>query len=314
VTRISDVIAEVKSLLSSNPHLLEPRVLESESDQLVRAAWLACRTANQKIISKFREDSLLEWSLSRAELAPLGCRDQALKMARRRAEGEPLQYILGVQTFLDFELEVGPGVLIPRPETEILVVTAIERLRLSPVEMPQEMRGAEVGVGSGAICISLLREFKHLQMLGSELSDEALVLAKRNLERMSDASIRQRMTWVRPRDHEDVLECISKQSSFLPLDFIISNPPYLTENDELGFDVAAFEPHVALFAPPQDPLFFYRRMSREARGILKAAGRIFLEVPHERAADVALLFKEEAWKIELLRDLTGRNRVLIAQP
>lgn len=314
MTRIFDIIVEVKTLLSSNPHLLDPRILESEANQLVQAAWSRCKSTNHPAISRFRGHSVLEWNLSRGDLAPPGCREQAHQMASRRAKGEPLQYILGEQTFLDLDLEVGPGVLIPRPETELLVVAAIERLKLSSVEADQEIRGAEVGVGSGAICISLLRAFSHLRMLGSEVSDEALMIAKRNLEKTSDVSVRHRMTWVRPRNKEDVLECLFEQRSFLPLDFIVSNPPYLTGTDELGFDVAAFEPHLALFAPPQDPLYFYRRISGEARRLLKSSGRIFLEVPHERASAVALLFKEEAWKIELLQDLTGRNRVLIAEP
>jgi release factor glutamine methyltransferase len=268
-------------ILRGNPRLDERGSIATESEQLVSGAY---RLVTGKSLN--RSELLLR---AREEYpAPA----ELERLARRRASGELLQHVLGYQTFLEHEYEVGPEVLIPRPETEVLVSLAIEKLR-NPVA------GFEVGIGSGAISIELLSRFPSLKMTATELTEVAASRARANARKILTDPSRLEILMAFA---EQVLEPFGERGA----DFLISNPPYLADPNEVDEDVIAHEPHTALFAPPRDPLYFYREIA-DVR-----VSRVFLELPHERAEEIRKLFVEKGWRAELHQDLTARDRVLSA--
>ncbi len=288
--RIVDLIRSIEMRLASNPLLAEREGLTSEAEQLVLAAYRRF----QKPMTRFEL-----YANSATEVDP-DLLTFALAQSRHRTEGFPLQYLTETQQFLDHEYRVGPGVLIPRPETEILAVTAIEFLRNRAVAPPV---GHEIGTGSGILSIELLSAFPSLIMHASELSGVARGFAQENAKRVLGSV--DRFSILSPRSPLEVLEPFDKLP---PPDFLISNPPYLDPaQNEATRDVAQHEPHEALFAPPLKLLHFYEAFARSRRI------PTFLEIPHERARAIELLFGAMGWKTRLVSDLTGRERVLIAE-
>lgn len=227
--------------------------------------------------------------------------ERARGWAREISRGVPMQYATGRADFLGHVYEVQPGVLIPRPETEVLVLETIRRLRTQTAR-----RGFEWGIGSGIISIELLHSSRDesLEITAIDISPVARQVAAQNAARILGDQARRlriRETWA--EDDRD-------------LDFIVSNPPYLDPAQEAEFDasVAHSEPAEALFAPPGDLIGHYKELAREAQTRLRAGGLVSLEVPHERALDIRALFSDNAWKrAELLPDLTGRPRVFLAE-
>lgn len=268
--------------------------------------------AEALVLGAFRKEGL---KLSRFDLysrgndpAPVEVIQQVRAWTLRRKEGIPLQHLTQTQGFLDHEYEVSSAVLIPRPETEVLATLAMEELsRLHGSEGPK--LGWEVGLGSGILSIEFLSRFSSLRMLASEVSPEAQKVALRNARSiLEDPS---RLEVLLPENTQSVLSVFP--SAPTP-EFIISNPPYLKEfSDELTDEVAKHEPALALFAPQDDLLYFYRRIAEDALPLQGGVFRLFLELPHERAEKIAALFKTSGWQLQLHTDLHGRSRVLVAQ-
>lgn len=223
-------------------------------------------------------------------------------LLKRRAAREPLQYIIGRQPFRELDLEVEPGVLIPRPETEVLVDQI-----LSWVEEAQreEAVALDVGTGTGAIGLSLAREGSFAKVVATDVEERAIEVARRN----RDAG--------QLGDQVD----IRRGSLFEPLDagerfdVIASNPPYVAEVDEatLQPEVLEWEPHQALFAGP-DGLDVLRRIAAEARAHLKTGGLLALEVGSGQAHAVAELIEAAGGyaDVRVLRDYSGRERFVLA--
>jgi release factor glutamine methyltransferase len=231
-------------------------------------------------------------------------------IARRIREKIPVQHLTQEAHFHGRILDVGPEVLLPRPETEALVDIMLAELKGWPSSGP--IRGAEIGLGSGAISITLLSELgSSLLMVGSELEAPALRLALRNAERHGVAG---RLEGLAVQDARRVLEPLAGRG---PFDFLVSNPPYLARDSaEVQDEVSRFEPAAALFAPEGDLLYFYREIARGAVNLLKPGGIVWLEVPHERASLIEELFKAPGsgfGRVSLLKDLAGRDRILRAR-
>lgn len=217
----------------------------------------------------------------------------------RRIAGEPLAYILGYHYFFNHEYLVRPGVLIPRPETEILVLEALRVLKHS---LADPVIGLEFGLGSGCISIELLKHFKNLKIVGLETSEVASQCARENAKAiLEQGHLRLNVQAVLPSDI----------SSY---DFIISNPPYLSSEDEATVEVLKNEPKEALFVPEingqRDPLYFYRILGSYFKTHLSKTGVMFLEVPHERANEISDYFKAFG-RVRVLFDLSERPRVLL---
>ncbi|MBI2711637.1 MAG: peptide chain release factor N(5)-glutamine methyltransferase [Bdellovibrio sp.] len=230
-------------------------------------------------------------------------------LALKRSQGIPLQHLTGVQFFGEHEYKVSSAVLIPRPETEILLREVLEAFE----ERSKPMRGLEVGLGSGILSIELLSHFPGLNMLATEVSENAIRVARENAEVILGKGYPASLDIIRVLDPNEVLEGVL--SSAVPqFDFILSNPPYLKKSSqEVEKQVLDYEPSGALFPENGNPSHFYEKLACDSRRLLGPEGRLFLEVPHERSEEIVSFFQLKGWKTELRPDLSGRPRVLICR-
>ena len=219
---------------------------------------------------------------------------------KRRAEREPFQHISGIQEFYGLEFFVSQDVLIPRPETELLVEAGIEIL-----QNHENSTFCEVGIGSGCISVSILSELKNTQAIGLDISEKALRVAENNAERHD---VLDRLN-ILESDIFEVLDCAEK------FDLIVSNPPYIPSKDikTLQIEVRDFDPHIAL-TDGKDGLSIIKRIIDESPKHLKAKGFLLVEIGFDQSEKVKEMFSREIWKkVEFLRDLQGIQRVVRAQ-
>ncbi|MBM4341030.1 MAG: peptide chain release factor N(5)-glutamine methyltransferase [Deltaproteobacteria bacterium] len=225
-------------------------------------------------------------------------------LIRRRVSGEPLQYILGHQEFWSFNLKVDPRVLIPRPETEHLVEEAL--LSLTKIPSKKIPSVLELGTGSGAIAISLAGEVKNIFLVATDLSGEALMVARENAQQ---AGLSHKIEFVRG----DLLDPFHPGEAF---DLILSNPPYLSDSEitDLSREVRDHEPIIALKGGTNG-LEFYQRLISQLPSYLKKEGWILLEVGSHQASCVCQMIEVEGCfgKTERVKDLAGIERVVKAQ-
>ncbi len=229
-------------------------------------------------------------------------RDQQARYQRlleQRLRFEPIQYILGSQEFFGLELRVTPAVLIPRPETELLVEAVLARL---PHDTP--LRLVDVGTGSGAIAIALAHALPQAFVTAIDLSPQALALARENA---ATHHLADRITFL----ESDLLDAIAPELRF---DAIVSNPPYIPNADAstLHPQVRDHEPAQALFAGPSG-LELYARLIPQAFALLKPGNLLALEFGFGQRDALASLLT--AWHaVEFLPDLQGIPRVALARP
>ena len=213
---------------------------------------------------------------------------------QRRAGREPLQYILGRQEFYGLELAVGPGALIPRPETELLVEQALVRLASGDLVL-------DVGTGSGAIAVAIATERPDVRVVASDISSEALRVARQNSETHRAAV---------PLCQADLLDTFQRAS----LDLIVCNPPYVAERTRDGLQhELTYEPSAALFGG-DDGLDPYRRLVPQAARVLKPGGRLLMEIGYDSLPAVLGLLRAGAWSTpDVFEDLAGIPRVVAAE-
>ncbi|HEY0428955.1 MAG TPA: peptide chain release factor N(5)-glutamine methyltransferase [Pyrinomonadaceae bacterium] len=222
-----------------------------------------------------------------------------LEFLRRRARREPLQYITGRQEFFGLDFAVSPDVLIPRPETELIVENAIEILRGKT-----DAFFCEVGVGSGCISISILHETKTARAVGLDVSQKALQIAAKNAEKNNVAE-RLKLAI------SDVFGVLQNER----FDLIVSNPPYIASEDfaSLQAEVRDFEPRFAL-TDDKDGLSIIEKIVRRAPEFLKPSGFLLLEIGFNQAEKVSKMFSPEIWQtFEILPDLQGIPRTVKAR-
>jgi len=220
------------------------------------------------------------------------------KFIERRAAGEPLQYITGVQEFYGLEFEVNPDVLIPRPETELIVE---EVTRLASHLEPQLI--IDVGTGSGCLAITMARELPLADVTATEISEPALNVARRNAERLGVSG---RVRFVAT----DLLAGVELEQK---ADFIVSNPPYVAAQElpNIQREVREWEPKVAL-TDFGDGLSFFRRLLVEAPPLIKSGGYLICEMGFTQSEMVANLAGGGAWREKrLLEDLQGIPRTIV---
>jgi release factor glutamine methyltransferase len=225
-------------------------------------------------------------------------------LARRLAR-EPLQYVLGTAEFAGLTLEVGPGVFIPRSETEVLVERVETRLRARFGGCAAAPRILDVGTGSGAILLALMERFPDATGVGVDVTAEALVWARRNAVRMGmDARVR----FV----EGDLLGAVGSNERF---DAVISNPPYVTrrEMEQLAPEIRDHEPAVALDGG-EDGLDLLRRLIPQAPARLSSGGLLALEIGITQGEAVRDILSNGPWHgIEIHPDLAGRPRVVLVE-
>ena len=213
-------------------------------------------------------------------------------LLQRREAREPLAYLTGYREFRGREFGVDPSVLIPRHETEELVEAA-----LALPDAPAASRVLDLGTGSGILAVTLKLERAAWDVTAVDVSPEALATASANA-RFHGADVRFVLS--------DGFGALLGES----FDLIVSNPPYIGDDEELPPEVREHEPSTALFSGPTG-LEFYVRLAREAPAHLEDDGRILLEVGHTQAAEVRAIFEGAGWSHETTRrDLSGVERVV----
>ena len=214
-------------------------------------------------------------------------------------EHKPIQYITGDAWFYKMKLKVSPAVLIPRPETEELADAVIRYLKDKP--------GAaliDIGTGSGCIPIAIKKNLPSINISAIDISTDALAIAKENAASQAttinflEIDFLDQTTW----------------NSFPSFDVIVSNPPYIPENEKqmLNKNVTEFEPHLALFVENNKPLIFYEKIAAFGKTHVKVAGKIFMETHEQFAEKTAALFNDEHYSSVIQKDLYEKQRMVIA--
>lgn len=229
--------------------------------------------------------------------------DRYRQLVKRRAQGEPVAYILGRAYFRNLTLKVSRQVLIPRPETEHGVDAALKFLKKRQWQEAPKL--LDLGTGSGAIAISLAVEFPDAGVTATDASPETLALAQENAR---TAGVAARIMFVR----SDLFEALDPLETF---DLIVSNPPYISgeEWETLPPGVRDYEPREALWGGP-DGLDFYRLLAAEAPQFLKPRGGLILEIGHMQGTAVTGLLKSTGRfeEIDIEQDYAGKDRVVVA--
>jgi release factor glutamine methyltransferase len=217
-------------------------------------------------------------------------------LVARRARREPFQYIVGRQEFCGLDFSLTPDVLIPRPETEMIVEAAIEILE-------NNARFCEVGIGSGCIAVSILRSVATASAIGLDISEKALKVALKNAEiHRVEKRLELKIS--------DVFENLRYQK----FDLIVSNPPYIPREDVriLQPEVRDFEPLTAL-TDDGDGLSIIKKIIADAPKFLKSDGFLIMEIGINQANDVEAMFDNKVWReVEILPDLQGIPRTVKA--
>ena len=225
-------------------------------------------------------------------------------LVERRVRREPLQYILGTQEFCGLEFDVNPAVLIPRPETELLVEYVAQRI---PAERQATI--VDVCTGSGCIAVAIARLRPHARVLATDLSNRSLDVARQNATRHA---VCERITWL----EGDLLGPLAKQGLEGRTDVIVSNPPYIAEADwaMLQPEVRLFEPQGALVAGPQGTEL-HERLLREAGRYLSSGGALIMEIGAGQAHTVRrILDRIPGYRFHrLVYDAAGLERVVIVE-
>lgn len=279
------------------------------SNNTVGAVRQYIRNSLDQLYHRDESDAIAFWlleellDLGRMEIreGSLGLSESELLKVRscvkRLEKGEPIQYVLGYSEFSGLKLEVGPEVLIPRPETEELV-----QLVLS--QCPDAEKVLDACTGSGCIALAIKHRLPRAEVTGVDVSAAALELAQKNA-----ASNDLRVTF----QQLDVLD----NDVVFPedLDVIVSNPPYvpLSEKENMHRNVLEHEPSLALFVPDEDALVFYRVLAEKGRSALKPGGKIYVEIHYDRADTIKTLWESCGYTdVTIHTDLSVKQRFVDA--
>lgn len=228
--------------------------------------------------------------------------EKYFEMINKRLSNIPVQYIINFQEFMGIGFYVDERVLVPRPDTEILVEGVLEYVKENEIKKPRIL---ELGTGSGAIPISLAYFIKDAQIITVDLSEDALEVAKINAK---NNDLNKRVEFV----HEDMIKYIDGCEEMF--DIIVSNPPYIPSADMPGLqkEVILYEPKMALDGG-DDGLYFYKNIVIKGTRLIKSGGILAFEVGHDQAEDVRdfMLKTNEYKEVVFRKDLQSINRVVV---
>ncbi len=225
----------------------------------------------------------------------------------RLLKNEPIQYVLGQTVFCGLTIGVGPGVLIPRPETaELVEWVAAQYAGLLPESSGSALRCSSLppprvlDIGTGSGCIALALASRGFRVEAWDVSEEALTIARGNAERLGLDVLFER---------KDILQIGAVESRY---DLIVSNPPYVCQREALDMErnVLDHEPSLALFVPDDDPLLFYRTIARFARTALVPGGQLFFEINRAYGPETAEILRQQGFcDVEVRQDQFGNDRM-----
>jgi release factor glutamine methyltransferase len=216
------------------------------------------------------------------------------QMVERRKEGEPVAYITGRRAFWNIELHVGPGVLVPRPESEVLIASAIEHFEA----MPGPRRILDLGTGPGTLLLAALDVWPDATGLGVDVSRQALSYAAANARRLGFEA---RLKLMQGNWADALAETF---------DLILCNPPYVAEGSDLGPGVREYEPDEALFAG-REGLDAYRALAPQLPRLLNEGGLAAVEIGPDQAKPVTKLLRRDGLKARVVDDLAARPRAVL---
>jgi release factor glutamine methyltransferase len=281
-------------MASVHERLVEARQVLTQSGIDADEAALDTEVLARHVLGWDRARLIASWR----EPAPAGFTEDFARLVARRACREPVSYIIGRREFWGFEFAVTPDVLIPRPETELVVEAALRFSR--DVRLPACV--IDVGTGSGCIAIALARELPLSHVVATDVSPAALAVARRNAARLG---VGHRLTLI----NGDLLEGTPE-----PADLIVSNPPYVPAGDAptLQPEVGRHEPPVALFGGDGDGLDVVRRLLAAASTRVSPGGRLIIEFGFGQAPALRLAAQGAGWEMaEMIPDLQGIPRVAV---
>jgi len=279
---------------------MKPQVALEHIRNALKGHYDARETSN--IAEAYLMDSLNLSRVALREAKTLALEEEKFNTdVAKLAAGVPLQYVTGVAWFYDLKLNVGPGVLIPRPETEELLLLARQK------PLPTDAHILDACTGSGCLALGLQAHFPKAQVWGIDLFDDTLYYAKENAAQLGLSA-----RFLKA----DLLA--DKLPEALPkiFDRIVSNPPYVLpqEKKTMAEHVLQHEPEAALFVPSENPALFYEALNRHAQTHLRSGGELWAELGPPIAEDVWKAFKSDFWaEKHLLKDLQGRTRFLFAK-
>ena len=260
------------------------------------------QTAEADLDGRVLAERLLRWDAAQyfahGEMpAPEGFAERYHTLVERRLRREPVAYIIGEQEFWNLPFEVTPAVLIPRPETELIVETALSMLP----SRPGTGLVADCCTGSGCVAVALARERPSTRLVATDVSHEALLVARRNAARHGVGA------------RVSLVECSLLAGLTGPFDVIVANPPYVPDGERavLQPEVLNYEPRLALFAG-SDGLSVIRELVEQAVERLAPAGRLVFEFGFGQVEEVTRLIEQRASLLEIRNDLQGIPRVAVA--
>lgn len=280
-------MSEIKSLLrSAKEKLAAADIAETDAEHLI---------AYVLGISRMDIHNSVQLGATLKALGDFGViEDTFAKLVSRRAAHEPLQYLTGTAYFRHLEIEVGPGVFVPRPESELLVDAVLTHIKNLEEKVTGEISVIDLGAGSGALSLAIATEAPRSRVIAVEKSPDAIVWLKKNVSKISE-NVR-----VVEGDVADVLPGVK-------CDIVIANPPYIPDSQSLPRDVAEHEPHVALFGGATGMELPQRFINAAAR-LLKSGGVLAIEHTEEQGAAIDAILSKDFIEIVLHQDLTGRPR------
>jgi len=280
------------------------KAIALSTDYLRKKGFPQARLEAELLLAKILSTNRLQLYLKFDQILNEEQKSAYREILKRRMEYEPIAYILGEREFLSRPFFVDRSVMIPRPETELLVETAIDILRDLRQKKNETLKVFEIGVGSGIISISIALENIDVEVVGSEISEKALTIAKKNAERHK---VLNKIRFIKGNLFVDIKE---------KFDLIVSNPPYISEKDRdsLSKDVLVWEPHSALFAG-EDGLFLIRKIISDSSDYLIESGFLVFEIGFGQDKEVQSLIEKtpDLKFLKIRKDLAGIPRVVIAQ-
>jgi len=264
---------------------------------LEEAKAIANNVFEEVMLVKPHQIKILNIDLSEEEEANL------MDILERLLTHEPIQYILGNAWFYGNKFSVTPNVLIPRSETEDLVELVIEKVNKNYKNETANFQLIDIGTGSGCVAVSLKLAIPHWQVFGLDKSKNALTIAKQNAKSLN----------VDVHFIEDDILNIQQQETIQFFDVIVSNPPYILEQEQLnmGKNVLNFEPPEALFVANNSPLIFYEAIANYALQYLKKDGFLFFEINQVFGAETLKILADKGFvNLELIKDINQNDRMI----
>lgn len=274
------------------------KVVEILNAQNIDEANVKARIILREIANMTVEDMLLDREVKNE--------DEVLSFAQKLAQTKmPIQQLLGFGYFMGEKFKVTPDTLIPRDETEILVKCALDKVKELQKDETKPLSVLDIGTGTGAIACSIAKNSQNVEVLGVDISSNALMVALENAQKLD---LIKRVVYRK----SDIFSALREGEVF---DIVVSNPPYISEKDYKNLDttVKDFEPKTALLAK-NDGYEFYEKIISQAKKYVKYGGYILFECGQNQAQKICMMLERNGFQVsDVVRDLAGIERVVAAQ-